>query len=103
MAEDPSPVVVDLGGLSEIGAWLQRETQHLAQDVARDVHFGHHSPCGETNAARWALVTVLDGHAARAEHHRREIAAVASAVHEIVTRYDTADSAGADRLRGLGR
>ncbi len=103
MLEDPSPVVVDLGGLREIGEWLRREAQHLTQDPAREVHFGQYSPCGETNAARWAVLTVLDGHADRADHHRRDITAIASALNDVVTRYEAVDSASAGNLRKLGR
>jgi len=100
LADDFSPhVAVDLAELRDVATWLSREVQALAGD--RDhlqpmVHFGHHSPCGETHLARRAAMSALDEYGARWDKHQQELAALAATLDKALDHY--ADS---DNLRKL--
>ena len=84
MADDHSShAVVDLGGLRDVVSWLREEAQSLTGDrdhLQPGVHFGHHSPCGETHLGRRAALSILDDHRLRWEEHREELASLATAL-----------------------
>lgn len=96
MADDHSShVAVDLGDLRDIVTWLRDQAQSLTGD--RDhlqpiVHFGQHSPCGETQRARGAALSMLDDHRLRWEEHREELASLATALDKALDHYADIDS-----------
>lgn len=103
MNGDPSPVMVDLGELGELGVWLRGEARLLAPGPDTGVHFGQYTPCGETNSARWSVHSMLDGHLQLTERHRREIESLADAIEAATGRYAHTDDSQATRFHGLGR
>lgn len=91
MTDDHSSrVAVGLRDLRDVVAWLRDEAQSLTGDrdhLQLDVHFGHHSPCGETQFARCAALSLLDDHRARWEEHREELASLATALDKALDHY----------------
>ena len=91
MTDDHSShVAVGLGDLREVASWLRDEAQSLTGDrdhLRPNVHFGHHSPCGETHVARRAALSLLDDHRARWEEHREELASLATALDKALDHY----------------
>jgi hypothetical protein len=91
-----SHVAVDLGGLREVVTWLRGEADSLTDTrgpLTPDVHFGHHSPCGETHAVRRRAASLLEDVKARIEDHRHELSRIADNLENAIGRYDAADSA----------
>lgn len=103
MADDHSShVAVDLGGLRDVVMWLRDEAQSLPGDrdhLQPNVHFGHHSPCGETHFARDAALSTLEDHRLRWEEHREELASLATALDKALDHYAYVDTD--DDLRKL--
>lgn len=93
MTDDHSShVSVDLGDLRGVAVWLRDEAQSLTADVSTGVHFGHHSPCGETHLARRAALSAWDDHRLRWEEHREELTSLATALDKALDHYfDTDD------------
>ena len=98
MADDHSSHVADdLGDLREVVSWLRDEAQSLTSDrdhLQPSVHFGHHSPCGETHLARRAALSLLDDHRLRWEEHREELASLATALDKALDHYADVDTDG---------
>ena len=96
MTDDHSShVAVGLGNLRDVVAWLRDEAQSLTGDrdhLQSNVHFGHHSPCGETHFARRAAQSLLDDHRARWEEHREELASMATALDKALDHYADIDT-----------
>ncbi|HZM78414.1 MAG TPA: hypothetical protein VFC19_22030 [Candidatus Limnocylindrales bacterium] len=103
MANDHSShVAADLGHLRDVVTWLRDEAQSLTGDrdhLQPNVHFGHHSPCGETHLARGAALSMLDDHRTRWEEHREELASLATALDKALDHYVDIDTR--DDLRKL--
>jgi hypothetical protein len=81
---------VDLGDLRDVAVWLRDEAQSLTGDrdhLPSKVHFGHHSPCGETHLARRAALSALDDHRTRWEEHREELTSLATALDKALDHY----------------
>lgn len=91
MADDHSPhVSVNLGDLRDVAIWLRDEAQSLTGDrdnLPSVVHFGHHSPCGETHLARRSALSALDEHRTRWEEHREELTSLATALDKALDHY----------------
>lgn len=98
MADDHSShVSVDLRDLGDIASWLREQAQSLTGDrdhLSSKVHFGHHSPCGETQFARRAALSALDDHRARWEEHREELTWMATALDKALDHYFDSDHLG---------
>jgi hypothetical protein len=96
VADDHSShVAVDLGGLRDVVMWLREEAQSLTGDrdhLQPSVHFGHHSPCGETHSARGAAQSMLDDHRLRWEEHREELGSLATALDKALDHYADVDT-----------
>lgn len=88
MTEDfSSQVIAELGELQDIAAWMHREARSLETGHDRPasaIHFGHHSPCGETHLARRHALSILETHVAGWDSHRQELQAIAAAVERAV-------------------
>lgn len=97
MADDfTSHVAVDLGGLRDVVTWLRGEADSLTDargQLIPDVHFGHHSPCGETHAVRHRAASLLEAAKARIDDQRHELNRIADNLENAIGRYDAADSA----------
>lgn len=90
-----SHVGVDSGELRDVAAWLHDEARLLAGDrehLRPEVHFGHHSPCGDTHLARCAAISTLGEHHARWDEHRQELASLATALEKALGHYADADT-----------
>jgi hypothetical protein len=87
-----SRVSVGPADLRDVAVWLRDEAQSLTADHSAGVHFGHHSPCGETHLARRAALSALDDHLHRWEEHREELTSLATAMDKALDHYfDTDD------------
>jgi hypothetical protein len=82
-----SHVSVDLGDLREVAVWLRDQAQSLTAELSPGVHFGHHSPCGETQLARRAALSALDEFRTRWEEHREELTSLATALDKALDHY----------------
>lgn len=95
IGDSSSQVVVDLGEVRDIIDWLRHESRLLAdqrRSLHPSVHFGHISPCGETDGARRALLSALEGYEHNTDRHQHHIASLVTAFEQVLEQYEAVDA-----------